>query len=164
MKIKVCGMRESANIKALTDLKPDYMGLIFYASSKRFVDENQMQLPEDLSSKITLTGVFVNEIQDVILSKVQKYNLQAIQLHGHESPEFCRSLKLAAAKLHLKLELIKAFGVDHLFDFSILNTFDPFVDFFLFDTKTPAHGGSGKKFNWGILENYQLEKPKRNTL
>ena len=159
MKIKVCGMRESANIEALSVLKPDYMGLIFYAPSKRFVDESSLRLPEDILSNIKLTGVFVNETLDNILMQIQKYGLQAIQLHGNESPEFCGSLQLAITNFHPGLELIKAFGIDNSFDFSVLDDYLPFVDFFLFDTKTPAHGGSGEKFNWEILKNYELQKP-----
>jgi phosphoribosylanthranilate isomerase len=159
MKIKVCGMRETANIKALSELQPDYMGLIFYAASKRFVNKIDLSFTDEKYSKIKLTGVFVNENKANILLKVRQYNLQAIQLHGNESPEFCSSLRTALHNLQPNLELIKAFGLDKSFEFSVLDDFVPVVDFFLFDTKTPGHGGSGKKFDWTILNQYKLQKP-----
>lgn len=159
MKIKVCGMREEANIRALAELKPDYMGLIFYAASKRFVEQANVGLLKDLSPDIKITGVFVDEDLAVVLQKVKHYGLKAIQLHGSETPEYCRSLKKAVKNEIAGVELIKAFGIDENFDFKILELYESEVDYLLFDTKTPAHGGSGLKFNWMVLDNYHLDKP-----
>ena len=159
MKIKVCGMRDAANIQALAGLEPDYMGLIFYAPSKRFVDATNFTLPETLSTQLKVTGVFVNETQDNILQKVRQFPLEAIQLHGDETPDYCRALRLALNDEGAGIELIKAFGMNEDFDFGILNDYRDEVDFFLFDTKTPEHGGSGLKFNWRLLEEYTLDKP-----
>lgn len=159
MKIKVCGMRDAANIQALAGLEPDYMGLIFYAPSKRFVEATNLTLPENLSPQLKVTGVFVNETQDIILQKVRQFPLKAIQLHGGETPDYCRALRLALNDEGAGIELIKAFGMNEDFDFGILNDYRDEVDFFLFDTKTPEHGGSGLKFNWRLLEEYTLDKP-----
>jgi phosphoribosylanthranilate isomerase len=159
MKIKICGMREQGNIRALVQLNPDYMGLIFYPGSKRYVQESNSGILESLKSQIKVTGVFVNESEEVISTKVKQYQLKAVQLHGQESPEYCLSLQDALDVEYSGVEIIKAFGLDEDFDFDVLQSYDRAVDYFLFDTKTPAHGGSGLKFNWEILKNYHLEKP-----
>jgi phosphoribosylanthranilate isomerase len=159
MKIKICGMRGEANIQALSELKPDYMGLIFYPLSKRFVNQANASLPEDLSDEIKVTGVFVNESHEVVLQKVKQYHLKAVQLHGEETPGYCHRLRRMLEVEDTEVELIKAFGIDEAFDFKVLEAYNNAVDFFLFDTKTPAHGGSGLRFNWQILKNYDLDRP-----
>lgn len=152
-------MREPGNILALAKLKPDYLGLIFYAGSKRYVAGSSLSLSENLPSGIKVTGVFVNESEEVILAKVKQYQLTAVQLHGQETPEYCLSLQNALQYEHSTIEMVKAFGIDDTFNFEVLQAYDQAVDYFLFDTKTPAHGGSGLKFNWQVLERYQMDKP-----
>lgn len=152
-------MREESNILALSGLRPDYMGLIFYAASKRYAEHVDLSVLEDISPQIRVTGVFVNEEADKVMQKVAQFKLKAIQLHGQETPAYCRALRLALKSEDPGIELIKAFGVHEAFDFGILNQYRDDVDFFLFDTKTPEHGGSGIKFNWQLLEKYQLDKP-----
>ena len=107
MKIKICGMRESENIKEVAALSPDYMGFIFYKNSPRYIT----QIPENLSQEIKKTGVFVNEDYDHIMEKAELFGLQAVQLHGEETAELCDKLK------NENLEVIKAFSVDEEFDF-----------------------------------------------
>ena len=152
-------MREPANIQALAELKPDYMGLIFYPRSGRYVNETSSGIFENLSAEIKITGVFVDESPEVILDKIKQYQLQAVQLHGQETPEYCLSLQKALKAENSGVEMIKAFGLDEDFDFDVLLPYDNAVSYFLFDTKTPGHGGSGRKFNWEVLKNYHLEKP-----
>ena len=155
MKIKVCGMRDVQNIRALVNLHPDYIGLIFYSGSKRFVNKMDTQALIEVPEDINLTGIFVNENLEIVLEKISSYKLKAIQLHGDESPEYCRSL----GDQIKTIEIIKAFGFDDNFDFSALEPYLRVVDFFLFDTKTSGHGGSGKAFNWDILNKYPYQKP-----
>ncbi|RYY34088.1 MAG: phosphoribosylanthranilate isomerase [Sphingobacteriaceae bacterium] len=152
MKIKVCGLKEPGNIQAVATLKPDYIGLICYARSPRFIDDLQTEAFTDLPQNIIKTGVFVNESAEEIERLIDKYNLGAIQLHGSETPEFCAQFKG-------KVQVIKAFGVDENCDFNQLNAYAEVVDLFLFDTKTAAHGGSGKTFDWDILKNYTGNVP-----
>ena len=161
MRIKVCGMKDPQNISRLADLKPDYMGLIFYPKSKRYVESIDKEVLRSLPDTIRLVGVFVNEEIAVIVKKVVDYGLSAVQLHGAESPEFCRLLKesLLGSQRNSNIELIKAFGVDSAFDFADLKPYDELVDYFLFDTKTPEHGGSGLSFDWNILKKYDRRKP-----
>ena len=153
LKLKVCGMRDAENIRALAMLEPDYMGFIFYPQSKRYAADMDVEVLNALPSKIKKTGVFVNAVYTEIIQKIETYKLDAIQLHGAESPEFCIRCK------QLNVEVTKAFGVDKDFDFSSLYPYNEAVDYFLFDTKTDLHGGSGKTFDWGILQKYSLQKP-----
>ncbi|MBS1503295.1 MAG: phosphoribosylanthranilate isomerase [Bacteroidetes bacterium] len=147
MKIKVCGMKYPGNISAVAALQPDYMGFIFYSQSPRFVAElDVMEIPA------FKTGVFVNENIGKVKKLTGKYQLDAIQLHGNESPDYCEVFKD-------KVIVIKAFGVDETFDFGTLEPYAGKVDYFLFDTKTSKHGGSGQIFDWSLLDRYKLDVP-----
>jgi phosphoribosylanthranilate isomerase len=149
IKLKVCGLRDVENIMAISALPVDYLGFIYYPNSKRYVGLD-LVVPELKDQKIV--GVFVNSSEEEILKQLSKNNLSLIQLHGSESPQFC-------AKIRNFIPVIKAFGVDETFDFNILNEYEESCDYFLFDTKTPTHGGSGIKFDHGILSAYKLQKP-----
>lgn len=152
MKIKVCGMRDAENIKAVAALNPDYMGFIFYKDSPRFADELPLDVLDELPVTINKTAVFVNEDAKTISKLIDKYNFDFVQLHGNESPAFCKALKDEAI-------VIKAFGVDKSFDFKQLEKYKNKADLFLFDTKTSGHGGSGLTFDWSILDKYEMEIP-----
>ncbi|MCY1635447.1 bifunctional phosphoribosylanthranilate isomerase/tryptophan synthase subunit beta [Marinifilum sp. D737] len=154
MKIKVCGLKYSKNIKELVQLPIDYAGFIFYPKSPRYVGEEfNAAIPALFPKSTRKVGVFVNEELNVLLAKGEKYKLDAIQLHGGESAEYCQKVKEAG------FEVIKAFQMNDNFQFESLNEYEDVCDFFLFDTKTENYGGSGRKFNWEILENYKGSIP-----
>lgn len=152
MKLKICGMKYPANILEVGSLLPDYMGFIFWENSARYFDG----VIPDLPKSIKKVGVFVNESIPVIEEKIAKYDLQAIQLHGKESVEFCSELK---SKIEPSIEIIKVFSADENFNFSVLKAYEPVCDYFLFDTKGKLPGGNGTTFDWRILENYPSTKP-----
>jgi phosphoribosylanthranilate isomerase len=157
MKLKVCGMKYEENIAEVATLQPDYMGFIFYGKSTRFVEND---IPK-ISKNIKKTGVFVAASIPYIQEQVLKHNLQAVQLHGNESPEFCNELKLAyhSALDAKSFEIIKVFSIKDAFDFSILKPYEAVCDYYLFDTKGKLPGGNGTIFNWDILKNYPSTKP-----
>lgn len=147
-------MKFPENIEEIGALQPDFVGFIFYPKSKRFVEENfSITSLKNLPNSIKKVGVFVNENAEIILEKVNKYQLDSVQLHGNESVADCRFLQ------EKNIEIIKAFSVDEIFDFGILKSYESVCDYFLFDTKTPAFGGSGKVFDWNLLTNYNLQTP-----
>ncbi|TDK41525.1 phosphoribosylanthranilate isomerase [Algoriphagus formosus] len=152
MEIKVCGMRELGNIQGLiSEVKPDWMGLIFYPKSPRYVTEDKAI---DFNKvEVKKVGVFVNETEIEILRKVNLFGLSAIQLHGSESAEFAERLSQ-----NTEAEIWKVVSVKEEVDWESLEGYLPFVDKFLFDTATAAHGGSGKKFDWSVLETYPFDK------
>ena len=147
-------MKFQDNIAEVGSLEPDFMGFIFYPKSKRFVGENfSPEMIQSVSQSIKKVGVFVNESPKIILEKVNEYKLDIVQLHGTESVADCKFLK------ENNIKIIKAFSVDATFDFAVLKSYELVCDFFLFDTKTPTYGGSGKTFDWQLLEKYSLNKP-----
>ena len=151
MVIKVCGLNQAGNIMDVAALAPEYIGHIFYRGSPRYFNDKLTRYPE-LSTGIKKTAVFVNEDRHVINSRLNQSEFDALQLHGIESPQFCAYFKD-------RVTVIKAFGIDERFNFDDLNDYEGKVDFFLFDTSTGKHGGSGVAFNWQLLNNYQLNVP-----
>ena len=144
MKLKVCGMREPGNIADLIKVNPDYIGMIFYSKSPRFVNLTNIMIQED----ILKVGVFVNENISEILIKVKNYKLNLVQLHGNEPVRTCHDL------FRKNIKVIKAFSVDGSFDFDRLNEFEPYCELFLFDARGETPGGTGKQFDWDILKHY----------
>jgi phosphoribosylanthranilate isomerase len=169
MKLKVCGMKYPDNIEQVAALHPDYLGFIFYEKSARYFDGD---IPE-ISKSIKKVGVFVDADLNDVLKKVNTYNLQAVQLHGHESPEFCNNLKrchsefiseshhenLKQVQIDKNLEIIKVFSIKDDFNFDLLKPYETVCDYFLFDTKGKLPGGNGYTFDWTILNKYPSNKP-----
>lgn len=145
-------MRDGGNILDISALKPDYMGFIFYPESKRYFGNN-LDAIRELSSDIKKTGVFVDEDPVKTLEIADKCRLDLIQLHGSESASICHELKASG------YSVVKTFSLDENFDFSLLFSYEEKCDYFLFDTKSVYHGGSGIKFNWELLNNYTLVTP-----
>jgi phosphoribosylanthranilate isomerase len=154
MLIKICGMRDSANIQEVAALKPDLMGFIFYPKSKRYVGEGfNPELVRNLMPEIQTAGVFVNVERESMLCIAKKYRFDFVQLHGNESPGYCKEAQEEGFKV------LKAFGVDNAFDWDALQPYQRFCDYFLFDTSTEGYGGSGQKFDWEMLSQYKLKHP-----
>ncbi|MDR0823615.1 MAG: phosphoribosylanthranilate isomerase [Prevotella sp.] len=152
MKIKVCGMKYPDNIKDLFNLPIDFMGMIFYDKSPRFAGKQDLSDLSELRRKIGRVGVFVNADLDYIIEKTNRYGLDIIQLHGNESPEFCK-------RLNETMPIIKAFSIGEASDFEQTEKYEGLWGYFLFDTKTPRYGGSGQKFDWNILNAYEGDIP-----
>ena len=148
MKIKVCGMKDPENMQALSELPIDMMGLIFYEKSPRCIDERNADQINALSLDIPKVGVFVDAPLEVISEKVERFQLQFVQLHGKESPDFCRALRKEG------VAVIKAFQIKTIEDLKMCRLYEDCCDYFLFDTPTHKFGGSGNKFDWEALSAY----------
>ena len=157
MKIKVCGMREEKNLLEILEEPPDFIGLIFYEKSSRYVGNLSPQTTDMIPAYIGKTGVFVNAKIDYITEQVEKYKLDLVQLHGKETPDFCNSLKKILKPFDTKI--IKVFNIDEAFDFNETIPYESIIDFYLFDTKGKLPGGNGKVFNWELLKNYRGKIP-----
>ena len=151
MIIKVCGMRDAANIRELELLDIDWMGFIFYPGSPRYVGRSLDYIP----SKVKKIGVFVDQDLQIVREKAKQNKLDAIQLHGSEPPRYCIDLHEEGYKV------IKSFGIDEdgLIPLAQLDAYEGKCDYFLFDRKTTLHGGSGRKFDWSRLSDYQGDTP-----
>jgi phosphoribosylanthranilate isomerase len=151
VKLKICGMRNPANIAEVAALQPDYMGFIFYEKSPRYVGKNFL-IPA-IQPSIKRIGVFVNEDTERIVDTIIRHNLDFAQLHGNESVGQCQKLKEKGIKI------IKAFSIDDDFDFQSLKPYTPYVTYFLFDTKGTYFGGNAKAFDWTLLQKYDQQIP-----
>ncbi|MEC5394958.1 phosphoribosylanthranilate isomerase [Bergeyella sp. RCAD1439] len=155
-KIKVCGLTDLNQIREIIELKIDYLGFIFYEKSPRYV-LNHLTLKEIASlNHKQKVGVFVNETTEKIVQTVMEAQLNLVQLHGNETSDFIRDLK---SKLPQETQIIKAIRVGEtvpdISDFSELSE----IDFLLFDTDSKAFGGTGKSFDWQLLNELNLTKP-----
>lgn len=145
MKIKVCGLTDTAQISQLADSGVDYAGLIFYPKSPRYcVGRIRHQDLAGLSGRIELTGVFVDEEIDDIIEKIGEYHLKAVQLCGRETPEQC-------SELRRNVKVIKVVHVADALDHALMHDLEAYCDFLLFDTPSAGYGGSGKKFDWNSI-------------
>lgn len=153
MKLKVCGMKFPENIEQVAALQPDYMGFIFYGKSPRNFEAYIPELP----SGIKKTGVFVDASINIVLEKILKYHLSAVQLHGDETATYCAELRKELSDE--KVEIIKVFSIKDHFNFEVLRRYEGIVDYFLFDTKGKNKGGNGYAFDWEILKNYPSDTP-----
>ena len=145
-------MRDPENIQSLIqEVNPDWMGLIFYSKSSRYVSGDSAGSIQKLD--VPKVGVFVNEPIEFVLNKIDEFNLSTVQLHGEESPEYVRELKLKTGK-----KLWKVISIGETIDWETLRDYVELIEFFLFDTATTQYGGSGKRFNWQVLEKYPFEK------
>ncbi|MGM5630134.1 phosphoribosylanthranilate isomerase [Apibacter raozihei] len=155
MKIKVCGMKNPQNIENISFLPIDFLGFIFYPKSPRYVENLNPEIMNLLSDDINKVGVFVNEQVGSLFHNIEKYSLDTVQLHGKESPEYCEDL----LEVFPETAVIKAFSISDSSDIKHTEKYEEVCDFFLFDTKTSQHGGSGQKFDWSVLNSYKGEVP-----
>ncbi|MAU15290.1 MAG: N-(5'-phosphoribosyl)anthranilate isomerase [Muricauda sp.] len=165
MKLKVCGMNH--NPTEVAQLQPDYLGFIFWEPSSRYFSGAMPELPNSIKK----VGVFVDAPLDEVLAKVDYYQLDAVQLHGNESAEYCKSLRhpelvsgshtseMLNQVQHDELDIIKVFSIKDDFDFDVLKDYEEVCDYFLFDTKGKLPGGNGYTFDWSVLEKYPSDKP-----
>jgi phosphoribosylanthranilate isomerase len=152
--IKVCGMCDPENISGVAAALPDFLGFIFYPKSVRFVGEDfSAEQLKAVPETIQKVGVFVNELPEKVIEICKRLNFQVAQLHGSESPEYCQQIKASG------LTVFKAFSMDEQFDFEKLKAYSGVCDYFLFDNKGHLPGGTGQKFNWALLKNYQGSVP-----
>lgn len=152
MKLKICGMREPENIRAVAALGPDYMGFIFYPLSPRYAGDLSPESVRALPRPIRRVGVFVNETEQQVIRTAVHYLLDYAQLHGDETPEECR-------RLNRILPVIKAIAVRTEADLAETQRYEGCCTALLFDTKTERFGGSGRRFDWNILNAYSGETP-----
>ena len=132
-KIKICGLRREEDIRYVNRLMPDYIGFILSGGFRRSVSlPNAAALRDRLNKNIKAVGVFVDEPIDGINTALRTKAIDIVQLHGSETPEYCANISAPVIKV-LKPD-----------SFDKIGEYEPYVDFFLFDSGT----GTGKTFNW----------------
>ena len=172
MKIKVCGMRDPENIHAVKELGIDFLGLIFWPKSSRYVKDitvragNIPDIPIELGMKNgperhpATVGVFVKEMPQTVVTHAYNYKLDYIQLHGEESPTYIDNLKRTLIPdIMPDIKVIKALSIREADDVKRWRQYKDHTDLILFDTKCDCVGGSGKQFDWSVLEGYDGDIP-----
>ena len=155
MMIKVCGMREAENIRAVEALGIDLMGFIFWPPSGRYVGEKPPYLPQSCRR----VGVFVDAALPDILEAVKDFRLDVLQLHGHETPEALAVLREKASALNPDIRLVKSLAVKEPEDLALASAYEEVCDAFLFDAKGRLPGGNGHQFDWNVLRQYKGRLP-----
>jgi phosphoribosylanthranilate isomerase len=130
------------------------MGFIFWPKSSRYVSERPSYLP----SNCKRVGVFVDATIDDICQHYADYALDYIQLHGHETPDYIRALRVVNG-FPVGTRLVKAFNIATVEDLVQTKPYEGLVDYFLFDTKGKSVGGNGTQFDWSILADYTGNTP-----
>ena len=183
MVIKVCGMRDARNIREVSQLGVDMIGMIFYPKSPRYVEMQSSHagiIPDYAKENIGASdssgsssesvstssksparvGVFVDDMVQNIVTRVVNYHLHYVQLHGNEPREMCENLRLTLdPDIRPGIKIIKAISVSDASDIQKYKEYVGVVDLFLFDTKCKTVGGSGQQFDWQVLEQYDGEIP-----
>ena len=171
MVIKVCGMRDAQNIREVSQLGVDMIGMIFYPKSPRYVEMQSSHagiipdyVKEDINIKSSKSparvGVFVDDMVQNIVTRVVNYHLDYVQLHGNEPREMCENLRSTLdPDIRPGIKIIKAISVSDASDIQKYKEYVGAVDLFLFDTKCKTVGGSGQQFDWQVLEQYDGEVP-----
>ncbi|OJW37072.1 MAG: phosphoribosylanthranilate isomerase [Sphingobacteriales bacterium 46-32] len=153
MRIKVCGMTLPEQVNALDDMGVDFAGFIFYPKSPRYMAQKiSPQKMRQIRGRIAKVGVFVNAPYEELMRTVEDYRLDMVQLHGDESAFFCE-------KVANYVTVIKAFRLSDNDPIEwITRPYHDSSDMFMFDTMGAGYGGTGKKFDWTVLREAQLDK------
>ena len=164
-------MRDAQNIREVSQLGVDMIGMIFYPKSPRYVEMQSSHagiipdyVKEDINIKSAKSparvGVFVDDMVQNIVTRVVNYHLDYVQLHGNEPREMCENLRLTLdPDIRPGIKIIKAISVSDASDIQKYKEYVGAVDLFLFDTKCKTVGGSGQQFDWQVLEQYDGEVP-----
>jgi len=153
MKIKVCGLTQKSQVEALAKMGVQYAGFIFYPKSPRYVLRHMtLQDIQNIRYDVQKVGVFVNENLEKVLEMVDAAGLDMVQLHGDETPAYCKTISEHA-------KTIKAFQVKSQAAMLVhIAEYKNSVDLFLFDTPSSKYGGTGEKFDWNAIADWDLEK------
>ena len=153
MRVKVCGITQAKQALQIREAGADFGGFIFYPPSARYVYKCMSAAQIKKLRDINKVGVFVNADVDTVLRTVDECGLYLVQLHGDESPRYCE-------KIAQYITVVKAFRVqpDDNIAWKIKDYYDA-ADMFLFDTEGTNFGGTGKKFDWQLLKDININKP-----
>jgi len=153
MRIKVCGMTQAEQVDQLAELGVTFAGMIFYPKSPRYVFKHMTTTEIRKITQINKVGVFVNATVEEVLHMVDECRLHMVQLHGDESPKYCE-------KIADYVSVVKAFRMSENDSVDwMIRPYMEMCDMFMFDTMGAGYGGTGKKFDWSMLNNVEVGKP-----
>lgn len=147
MLVKVCGVADNTCLTALQYSGVDLIGLIYYPGSPRYAVDKVDPLIANRIKNVKLAGVFVDASKNEVMEFANEYSLKVLQFHGDESSEYCKSFRK-------EFTVIKSFGITDVNSFKKCDDYNGCCDYFLFDTSSQHKGGTGRKWDWRMLENY----------
>jgi phosphoribosylanthranilate isomerase len=152
MKVKICGITNKTDALWAVNYGADYLGLNLYKKSPRHVSvANAAKWASQMPAFATMTGVFVDESAEAVLHAVNQLNLKLIQLHGDETPEIIRHLRLTLESAGKQALIMKAFRIQDRQTLDAIPPFLPCVDYLLLDSFNPDRmGGTGGRFDWDL--------------
>jgi phosphoribosylanthranilate isomerase len=142
VRIKVCGLTDPVEAKAVAEAGADAIGLVFAKSPRQIDPDRAREIVQNLPPMVQTVGVFVNESFEKIRQVIDYCGLDLVQLHGEETPEICEQLAP---------RVIKAWRIRTKADIQALLPYQEVVKAFLLDAwSQSAHGGTGETFDWSI--------------
>jgi len=150
--IKICGITNLEDAVAAVAAGADALGFNFYKPSPRYITpQRAREIIDQLPESVLKVGVFVNEESEIVQKIANESSVTAVQLHGHESPDYCHELA--------NQYVIKALAVSHDFDAQVIERYR--VDAIMLDTKhNTLHGGTGRVFDWSIAQQVRKLVPR----
>jgi phosphoribosylanthranilate isomerase len=157
MKVKLCGFTEENSLKVAIANKCDFLGFVFYDKSPRYITpEAAARIAALVPPSIAKAAVLVDPSEEFLQEITQKFHPDFFQFHGNETPDF---LKKVSQKFP-QIKIIKAVRISSREDLEQTKNFEDCVDFLMLDSKIKGElGGSGKSFDWTILQNFHSKKP-----
>jgi phosphoribosylanthranilate isomerase len=154
--VKICGLKDSENLKAAIDAGAGFVGFVFFEGSPRNIDfHTAANLRQLTPENVKAVGLFVNPSNADLEKFAVGLRLDMIQLHGDETPDRIMDIKRAFG-----IPVMKAIRIGDKTDLEQLDEFLPVADWLLFDVKVEGeHGGTGKSFDWSLLRRRKIEKP-----
>ncbi|WP_019155785.1 phosphoribosylanthranilate isomerase [Robertmurraya massiliosenegalensis] len=144
MKVKICGIKDVETARYAIERGADAVGFVFAKSKRKVTSEEARMLVDSLPVHVLKVGVFVNEALEVVQEIIAQTGINVVQLHGDESPQYCRQLAVP---------VIKAFSIESREDLQKIHEFD--CDYALLDSpKGKYRGGNGIKFDWSLLSQF----------
>lgn len=157
MRIKICGIKQPEQGKAIAYAGATALGFICVPASPRYVNSNQIRaIVEHLPEKVDRIGVFADSSKEEICQTVANAELTGVQLHGDETPEFCHQLR----SMLPGIEIIKALRVRSEEELAQAESYSRWADTLLLDAYDPQMlGGTGKTLDWNTLRQFQPRCP-----
>lgn len=156
--VKICGLTEPETLQTAIDAGADFIGFVFYPPSPRNISpQTAAELCALVPAHIKHVGLFVDPSDEELNETLKTVPLDSIQLHGSETPERVKEISEK-----FDLPLIKAIRVGSKSDLANIESYEPYIDWFIFDAKpvdATLPGGTGQTFDWSLLEGIALDTP-----
>lgn len=158
-KVKICGLTDPAHAEDAADLGANFVGLVFYEKSPRFVSfQRAAEIFEFIPSKVARVGLFVDPDDGLLAQAMNNIRLDYLQLHGNESVE-----RVEQVRLEFGMPVIKAVSIAGSADVEAAKAYDGVADMLMFDAKAPSDatrpGGNGLAFDWALLKDTRWQSP-----